>query len=205
MSFKDQLNQDIQTVFINTGEFAEMHSINGKAIGCIVDSVDKNEPLSLMDGSTTVDKSVCLQANLLNVIPKTNDLILFDDDLVRVYKVSNLAGMLYLDVSQSIGKFDREVAIYTTRLVNQGGGWEDVELGGIFVSCKAYIRNQSSSEVFKLSTRLEKQQTLFKIPYVEGLKKSMILVYKDCNYNIISIDNIEENNIFIDLICEKVE
>lgn len=204
MSFKDQLNQDI-TVFINTGEFAEMHSINGKEIGCIVDSVDKNEPLSLMDGSSTLDKSICLQASLLNVMPKTNDLILFDDDLVMVYKVSNLAGMLYLDVSQSIGKFDKDVAIFNTKIVDQGGGWQEVELDDIFISCKAYIRNQSSSEVFKLSTRLEKQQTLFKIPYVEGLKKSMILVYKDCNYNIISIDNIEENNLFIDLICEKVD
>lgn len=204
MSFKEQLNQDIG-IFINQSEFAEMHSINGIEIGCIVDSVDKNESLAFMDGSTTVDRSICLQASLLNVIPKTNDIILFDDDLVRVYKVSNLAGMLYLDVSQSIGKFDKDVAIYNTKIVDQGGGWKKVELDDIFVSCKAYIRNQSSSEVFKLSTRLEKQQTLFKIPYVEGLNKSMILVYKDCNYNIISIDNIEENNIFIDLICEKVD
>lgn len=205
MSFKDQMNQDIQTVFINTDEFAELHSINGQEIGCIVDSVDKNESMQYMQGYTVIDKSICLQASLLNVIPKTNDIILFDNSLVIVYKASNLAGMIYLDVSQSIGKFNKDITIYNTRLVGQGGGWEEVELDDIFVSCKAYIRNQSSSEVFKLSTRLEKQQTLFKIPYVSGLNKSMILVYKDCNYNIISIDNIEENNIFIDLICEKVE
>lgn len=202
MSFKDQMNQDIQTVFINTDEFAELHSINGQEIGCIVDSVDKNES---MQGYTVIDKSICLQASLLNVIPKTNDIILFDNSLVIVYKASNLAGMIYLDVSQSIGKFNKDITIYNTKLVGQGGGWEEVELDDIFVSCKAYIRNQSSSEVFKLSTRLEKQQTLFKIPYVSGLNKSMILVYKDCNYNIISIDNIEEDNVFIDLICEKVE
>lgn len=205
MSFKDQLNQDIQTVFLNTDEFAELHSINGKEIGCIVDSVDKNESMQYMQGYTIIDKSICLQASLLNVIPKTNNLILFDEDLVRVYKVSNLAGMLYLDVSQSIGKFDKDIAIYNTKEVEVGGGCLEIEIDDIFVSCKAYIRNQSSSEVFKLSTRLEKQQTLFKIPYVEGLEKSMILVYKNCNYNIISIDNIEEDNIFIDLICEKVE
>ena len=205
MSFKDQLNQDIQTVFINTDEFAEMHSINGTKIGCIVDSVDKNESMQYMQGYTVIDKSICLQASLLNVIPKTNDVILFDDNFVMVYKVSKLEGMLYLDVSQSVGKFDKDIVIYNTKLIDQGGGWEEVELDGIFISCKAYIRNQSSSEVFKLSTRLEKQQTLFKIPYVQGLKKSMILVYKDCNYNIISIDNIEENDIFTDLICEKVE
>lgn len=205
MSFKDQLSQDISNVFMNTSEFAEVHSINNQNIECIVDSVGKNESLPLLDGSTTVNKSICLQASLLNVIPKTNELMQFDDDLVRVYKVSNLAGMLYLDVSQSIGKFNKDVAIYNAKIVNQGGGWQDVELGDIFVSCKAYIRNQSSSEIFKMSTRLEKQQILFKIPYVEGIKKSMILVYKDYNYNIISIDNIEENDMFIDLICEKVE
>lgn len=204
MSFKDQLSQDIQSVFINTSEFAEVHSINNQNIECIVDSVGKNESLPLMEGSITLDKSICFQTSLLNVIPQPNESLKFDDDLVKVYKVSNLEGMLYLDVSESIGKFDKDIAIYTTKSVDRNG-WEVVELDSIFVSCKAYIRNQNSSEVFKMSTRLEKQQTLFKIPYINGIKKSMILVYKGDNYDIISIDNIEENNVFIDLICEKVE
>lgn len=204
MSFKDQLNQDI-AIFLNKDEFAEVHSINNQNVECIIDSVDKNESLAYMDGSTTVDKSICLQASLLNVIPQPNSLLQLDEDLVKVYKVSNLEGMLYLDVSKSAGKFDKQIEIYTTTIVDKGGGWEVVELGEVFVSCKAYIRNQSSGEIFKLSTRLETQQCLFKIPHVEGLEKSMILVYKNCNYDIVSIDNIEENDIFIDLICEKVE
>lgn len=38
MSFKDQIQQDLATVFLNTDEFAELHHIEGKEIPVVVDN-----------------------------------------------------------------------------------------------------------------------------------------------------------------------
>lgn len=37
MSFKDQIKRDIDTVFLNLDEFAELHRIEGKQIPVVVD------------------------------------------------------------------------------------------------------------------------------------------------------------------------
>lgn len=38
MSFKDQIQQDLATIFLNTDEFAELHHIEGKEIPVVVDN-----------------------------------------------------------------------------------------------------------------------------------------------------------------------
>lgn len=38
MSFKDQIQQDLDAVFLNTDEFAELHRIEGKEIPVVVDN-----------------------------------------------------------------------------------------------------------------------------------------------------------------------
>lgn len=38
MSFKDQIQQDLDAVFLNTDEFAELHYIEGKEIPVVVDN-----------------------------------------------------------------------------------------------------------------------------------------------------------------------
>lgn len=38
MSFKDQIRQDLDAVFLNVDEFAELHRIEGKEIPVVVDN-----------------------------------------------------------------------------------------------------------------------------------------------------------------------
>lgn len=38
MSFKDQIVQDLDTVFLNLGEFAELHRVEGRQISIVVDN-----------------------------------------------------------------------------------------------------------------------------------------------------------------------
>ena len=38
MSFKEQLKQDLDTVFLNLGEFAELHRVEGEEIAVVVDN-----------------------------------------------------------------------------------------------------------------------------------------------------------------------
>ena len=40
MSFKELVEQDNRTVFMNLDEFADIHVINGKEIPCIIDNND---------------------------------------------------------------------------------------------------------------------------------------------------------------------
>lgn len=44
MSFKEQLQKDLDTVFLNTDDFAELHRVEGKEIPVVVDD-DKLEKL----------------------------------------------------------------------------------------------------------------------------------------------------------------
>lgn len=38
MSFKDQIKQDLSDIFLNLGEFADLHRIEGKEVPVVIDS-----------------------------------------------------------------------------------------------------------------------------------------------------------------------
>ena len=40
MSFKDQIAADLNAIFLNTEEFAEIHNVEYKAISCVLDMDD---------------------------------------------------------------------------------------------------------------------------------------------------------------------
>ena len=42
MSFKEQISRDLDTVFLNLDEFAELHRIEGKEVAAVVDSDQLN-------------------------------------------------------------------------------------------------------------------------------------------------------------------
>ncbi len=201
MSFKDQVKNDI-AVFLNQDEFAETHTINGKEVVCVLDLLDQKQ-LELK-GTTTINASLIMQVGEITA-PKSNDIMTLDGEVYSVSKVTNSLCLMHIDLVKETGMFNKPIDIYNATTIDRGGGWTEMALGTLFHSCNAYIRNQSGYEIFKSNTKLETSQTLFKIPYVEGLEKSMILVYKGKHYDILHIDNIEEQNVFVDLICEKVE
>ncbi len=43
MNFKEQIRQDLDTVFLNLGEFAELHRIEGKQVAAVVDDDELRE------------------------------------------------------------------------------------------------------------------------------------------------------------------
>lgn len=43
MSFKDQIQKDLDTVFLNLGEFAELHHVEGVQIAVVVDNDQLNK------------------------------------------------------------------------------------------------------------------------------------------------------------------
>lgn len=203
MSFKEQLGQDIANVFINTLEFAETHSINGKLVECVVMSADKDSALQYMEGTTTSYKSIAVATNLIDSIPQPNDYFSFDDVLFKVSTSSECEGMAYIDLGLPIGKFNREITIqkYTTEKVNgfPKAEWKE------FYSCNAYIRNMNANDMLKIGTIINNRTIFVKMPYFEGITTDMGLIYNGQTYAIKSVDNIEFNNIFIDLICEVSE
>ena len=203
MSFKDQLKQDVAT-FINIDEFAETHSINNKSVECVLMLADKNTPLQYMDGTITSYKSIMIQSNLLeHGVPMPDDLLEIDGELFKVTASSEIEGIAFIDVSTPIGRFNRPIVIkeFTTVKVNgfPKQQWED------YHSCNAYIRHMNANDMLKIGTIVNNATIFVKIPYYEGITTKMRLEYKDKTYNITSIDNIEENNKFIDLICEVSE
>lgn len=201
-SFKEQLSQDITDVFMNTLEFAETHSINGKSVECVVMSADKDTPLKYMEGTITSYKSIAVASSLLDSIPQPNDYINFDGTLFKVSTSSEVLGMTYIDLGLPIGKFNRAITIqqYTTTKVNgfPKETWSD------FHSCNAYMRNMNADDMLKLGTIVNNQTIFVKMPYHEGITSKMRLVYNSQAYAITKVDNIEFNNEFIDLVCEAV-
>lgn len=202
MSFKDQLKKDA-IIFINSNEFADTHTLNLDIVECVVMSADKDTDANLQSkkGTITSYKSITVQTSLLNNgIPQPNDYLELDGSLFKVSALSEIEGMVFIDVARPIGKFDKAITIqkFTTTKVNgfQKETWVD------YHSCSAYIRNMNADDMLKLGTIVNNRTIFIKIAYKEGITSKMRLVYKDTYYNITSIDNIEENNVFIDLVCE---
>ena len=200
MSFKEQLDQDITNVFINALEFAETHSINGKLVECVVMSADKDSTLQYMEGTITSYKSIAVATNLIDSIPQPNDYLSFDDVLFKVSTSSESEGMTYIDLGLPIGKFNRAIIIQksTSKKIN---GFPKTEYED-FYSCNAYIRNMNADDMLKMGTIINNRTIFVKMPYFEGITTSMRLVYNGQSYAIKSVDNIEFENVFIDLVCE---
>lgn len=200
MNFKEQLNLDV-AAFINGNEFADTHSINGKLVECVLMSADKDSALKYMDGTITAYKSISVQSNLLeHGVPKPNGYLNLDDVLFKVSDSSEIEGLAFIDLTQPIGKFDKSITIqeFTTIKVNgfPKETWVD------YHSCKAYIRHMNADDMLKLGTILNNSTIFVKTPYKEGVTSKMRLIYKGAAYDITSVDNIEENDVFIDLVCE---
>lgn len=200
MNFKSVIGEDVRRTFINADEFAQMHSINGKNVECIIDTVENDKSLKYLEGTTTVERAVYLKAEDIDVMPQANGYINIDNELVEVYSVEHLEGLIQLQLKRAIGKFDKVIEIQQAYPIKVNGfvkeEWKQL------LSCKAYIRTIRAEEKMKVGTSINNKIMLVKIPYTNGLTEKMRLIYKNEAYNITSIDNIEEENIFIDITCE---
>lgn len=200
MSFKEQLNQDIQNIFINISEFAETHSINGKSIECVVMGADKDSTLQYMEGTTTSYKSLIVGSNFFDSVPQPNSHLELDGTLFKVAISSESEGMAFIDLGLPIGKFNKVITIQSSTIEKVNGFnkpvWAD------FCSCNAYIRNMNADDMLKMGTIVNNSTIFVKMPYFDGITTDMRLIYNGQAYAITNIDNIEFDNVFLDLVCE---
>lgn len=204
MSFKDQLEKDMKA-FFNADEFAETHSINGESIECVLMLADKDTDANIQSkkGTITSYSSIIVQTSYVGTTIVPGDYLEVDSELFNVVEVSDIEGILYIDLSKPIGKFNIPITIqsFTTEKVNgiKKEIWTNIH------ECMAYIRHVSAEEMVQLGTILSKDTVFIKMHYVEGITSKNRLVYKDKFYNIVSVDNLEEKNVFLDLICESCD
>lgn len=203
---KDIINQDVQDVFFNLNELAEVHRIGDRSLRCIIDD-DRLTDIAkkYYDGTFTAEKLIYINEADLEKTPKVNENILFDNEIYPVYAVSSEYGMLELMLNKPVGKLDKQIVIQGITSEERINGFPVKQWGDIH-QCKAYIRTISGDETFKRGTEVSTTRLLIKIAYTSiPIDENMRVMYKGQALNIKRIDNIEENNTFIDLICEVIK
>lgn len=203
VTFKEQLSQDTEKVFMNGDEFAALHTLNLKFVECVVMATDKDTDAQLQSkkGLVTSYKSIVIQTSLLNAgIPQPNDDLELDGLLFKVSASSEMEGMTFIDVTRPVGKFNKEIVIQKLTSVKVNGFLKETWIDDY--ACKAYIRSITADDLLKRGTTVNSRTIFVKIPYKEGITSKMRLIYKGLAYDITSVDNNEEDNVFMDLICE---
>lgn len=202
-SFLDQILIDLDNIFLNTNEFGETHIINGKSMKCIVTSSDRDQETDKDRGFSKISKSLVVASNDLTSVPSAGSLFTFDSDIYRVHAYCDRCGIGYIDLGQYVGKFDKDITIQSATTIEVNGfikpnNWTT------YYSCKAYVRNMNAQDMLKLGSIVNSRTIFVKIPYYAGITDKMRLLFNGQSYNIKSIDNIEYDDQFIDLICDAL-
>ena len=99
MSLKDEIEKDIDNVFLDLGDFADTHLVEGRDILCVLDA----ETLKTRQGSAeiTVDESTLLLFAKESDLPKRQKVLNIDhkDYLVDDWKIN--AGMVEIALHQN--------------------------------------------------------------------------------------------------------
>ncbi len=106
MGFKDQLAKDVAGVFINPGEFADQHTVNGDLAECVVDDdiIQERtglEPSMNYDGVNVVKKMLYIAESFFEHIPIVDERFTLDDEYYSVKHVSNNMGMLEIELERN--------------------------------------------------------------------------------------------------------
>ena len=92
MNFKKMLAKDMDSVFLNTNEFADWHDINGERLACVIDHDVTLEGEASLEGVFLNAISIHLAVGSLVHRPKENEPIYVDDKLYFVRSVSDEMG-----------------------------------------------------------------------------------------------------------------
>lgn len=97
MTFKEIVADDIHTVFLNTLEFSDMHTINGVEMPC---QLDENEQIERekrfnqhMDGVYTNQRLIYVAASDYGPLPKQGSLLTMDGRKFRVVDAIDEGGV----------------------------------------------------------------------------------------------------------------
>lgn len=107
MTFKEQLRADIDNVFMNTDEFATIHTVNGKKMPV---SIDNNELIerakkmkSHMDGIYTKTTLIYVKAKDFGVLPAVGTTLNLDGKIYLITDAMNEDGLfsIHLEANRS--------------------------------------------------------------------------------------------------------
>lgn len=98
--FKEQGSFDIKATFLDLGEFAEQHEINGVSYTCIVQQVSSNDELTINRNSDYYPglygnvKTINIAKDDLPEVPVYSQRIWLDGDIFTVESVADDMGLL---------------------------------------------------------------------------------------------------------------
>lgn len=103
-SFKDAIEKDVTNVFLNAGEFAETHNLNGTDVCCMVDTdlisgianTLENPILGIFHNAVTIYVKIADMERK----PVEGELLYLDDKMFYVKKVNVETGM-YVIVAEA--------------------------------------------------------------------------------------------------------
>lgn len=106
MGFKDIVQQDIKNVFMNNGEFSDIHIIDGKEMSVIVDELELTERQKKQKYDSVLSKKeilIYVSAEEYGPLPAINKPIAFDGKTYLIKEASNEDGMysLHLGANKS--------------------------------------------------------------------------------------------------------
>lgn len=106
-SFKDILRQDVERVFMNTDEFAALHTVNGKQIPVMVDENElierEKKAKSKMDGIYVRATLIYVEAKYIGALPPVGSAFILDGRTYKVIDAVNESGLysIHLEANRS--------------------------------------------------------------------------------------------------------
>lgn len=112
-------------------------------------------------------------------------------------------GCNYMDIN--IGELNKRISIVIISTVQNDNGFE-VEQETIYFKPFAKVQNMSGTQMYKAGALYDKSITRFVIRYRRDkeLKTTMRIRYKNDLFQIIDINNYNENNEFIEIMGQVV-
>lgn len=107
MTFKEYAAKDINEIFFNCNEFAEVHSINGQEISIIIDEHKLNEQNNKFNPLNEFSEKMILfyvSKDNLEFSPKINTNLMFDGELYQVFDVIEDNGIFAVTIMSNNGR-----------------------------------------------------------------------------------------------------
>lgn len=101
MTFKEQIGLDINNVFINTNEFAEVLIWNGETISAVLDNDQLNNKKLDNDMLVEGDYLVFVAVSEFETAPNVGDAVKFKDKKLTIIDVKEDDGMYELVLMES--------------------------------------------------------------------------------------------------------
>lgn len=102
-AFKDAIEKDVKSVFLNIEEFADVHTLNGKSVRCVLDTILTDEHGGgkgniSYEGVFLNTLTIYVASADIETRPVKGELLYLDDKNYFVQKVSDESGVLVVIV-----------------------------------------------------------------------------------------------------------